>query len=173
MSACGRYHGVIASYNPDTHLHTVYYDEGATEEIKLPDEGIEIISGPKARRQVERGMKERGRGRVEKARGGIKGSNHCEHGRRHSCCKECGGASICEHGRMRSQCKECGGASICEHGRIRNTCKECGGASICEHGRIRSTCKECGGAGICEHGRTRSQCKEEKKLGPGLTTMSK
>jgi len=30
----------------------------------------------------------------------------CEHGRRRSTCKECGGASICEHGRHRRQCKE-------------------------------------------------------------------
>ena len=49
----------------------------------------------------------------------------------------------CEHGRRRSQCKECGGSEICEHDRIRSKCKECGGASICEHDRIRSQCKEC------------------------------
>jgi len=84
----------------------------------------------------------------------------CEHGRRRSQCKECGGASICEHGRRRSECKDCGGASICEHGRNRSYCKECGGSSICEHGRNRSQCKECGGSCICEHGRRRSQCKE-------------
>ena len=57
-------------------------------------------------------------------------SKHCEHGRRRSMCKECGGASVCEHGRRRSQCKECGGKGICEHGRLRSQCKECGGASI-------------------------------------------
>ena len=50
---------------------------------------------------------------------------HCEHDKRRSRCKECGGSSICEHGRRRSQCKECGGASICEHDRIRSQCKEC------------------------------------------------
>ena len=55
---------------------------------------------------------------------------------------------FCEHGRRRSQCKECGGSQICEHGHRRSRCKECGGASICEHGRIRSRCKECGGASI-------------------------
>ena len=49
---------------------------------------------------------------------------------------------ICEHGRRRSDCKECGGSQICEHGRQRSLCKECGGASICEHGRRRSRRKD-------------------------------
>ena len=31
----------------------------------------------------------------------------CEHNKRKSRCKECGGSSICEHNRRRSQCKEC------------------------------------------------------------------
>jgi hypothetical protein len=84
----------------------------------------------------------------------------CEHGKRKSRCKECGGASICDHGRIKSTCKECGGSSICEHGRIKSQCKYCGGASICEHGRQKSRCKECGGSQICEHGRQKSECKE-------------
>ena len=63
--------------------------------------------------------------------------------------------TICEHGRRRSHCKECGGSQICEHGRQRSKCKECGGSHICEHGRERSQCKECGGSQICEHGRQR------------------
>jgi hypothetical protein len=42
----------------------------------------------------------------------------------------------CEHGRRRSRCKQCGGASICQHGRQRSVCKECGGSGICQqHGR--------------------------------------
>ena len=52
-------------------------------------------------------------------------------------------SQICEHGRRRSQCKECGGSSFCEHGRQRSYCKECGGSQICEHGRRRYDCKEC------------------------------
>lgn len=67
----------------------------------------------------------------------------CEHGRRRSRCKECGGGSICGHGRVRSTCKECDGGSICEHGRRRSICKECDGSQICEHGRERQTCKNC------------------------------
>ena len=51
----------------------------------------------------------------------------CEHGRRRSICKECGGSAICEHGRQRHQCKECGGSDICKHGRQRRHCKDCGG----------------------------------------------
>ena len=47
----------------------------------------------------------------------------------------------CEHGRKRSVCKECGGASVCEHDMKRSSCKECGGGSICEHDRIRFQCE--------------------------------
>ena len=62
-------------------------------------------------------------------------SGHCEHGRRRSRCKECGGSGICEHGRERSQCKECGGSGICEHGRRRSACKECNKDRLlcCQH----------------------------------------
>jgi hypothetical protein len=84
----------------------------------------------------------------------------CEHGRRQSRCKECGGSGICVHGRQRTQCRDCGGGGICEHNRRRSRCKECGGNGICMHGRQNDQCKECGGAGICEHSRRRSQCKE-------------
>ena len=90
----------------------------------------------------------------------VKKWSYCEHNKRRSECKECGGSSICEHNRERSTCKECGGSSICEHNRVRSTCKECGGGSICEHNKRRSTCKECGGGSICEHNRVRSSCKE-------------
>jgi len=83
----------------------------------------------------------------------------CEHGKRRSYCKPCGGSQICEHGRQRHKCEPCGGASICEHGKVRNYCKTCGGSQICEHGRQKHKCKPCGGASICEHGRQRHQCK--------------
>ena len=84
----------------------------------------------------------------------------CEHGKRKSECKECGGVSICEHGKVKSQCKDCGGGSICEHGKVKAHCKECRGSAFCEHGRQKSQCKECGGASICSHGRIKSQCKD-------------
>ena len=47
-------------------------------------------------------------------------------------------SSICEHNRRRSRCKPCGGSNLCEHGRIKAHCKDCGGVSICEHGRLPS-----------------------------------
>ena len=84
----------------------------------------------------------------------------CEHGKRISRCKECGGSEVCEHGRRKSICKECGGGEICEHNRVRTRCRDCGGGSFCEHNRRRSLCKECGGGEICEHGKERSICKE-------------
>jgi len=77
----------------------------------------------------------------------------CEHQRRRSKCKQCGGSSICEHQRVRSTCKDCGGGSVCEHQRQRSMCKDCGGSGLCEHQRQRSTCKDCGGGSICEHQR--------------------
>ena len=83
----------------------------------------------------------------------------CEHGRRRTTCKECGGGSTCEHKKERTRCKECRGGSLCEHDKQRSQCRECGGVSLCQHLRIRSVCKECGGKGICEHGRRRSQCR--------------
>ncbi len=48
-------------------------------------------------------------------------------------------SSICEHNRRRSRCKPCGGSNLCEHGRIKAHCKDCGGVSICEHGRLPSS----------------------------------
>ena len=88
------------------------------------------------------------------------GGSMCEHNRRRSTCKRCGGSQICEHNRQRFQCKECEGGNICEHNKRRSICKECKGGSMCEHNRRRSSCKECGGSQICEHRRIRNQCKE-------------
>ena len=34
---------------------------------------------------------------------------------------------LCEHNRRKSRCRECGGSEICEHNRIRSQCRECGG----------------------------------------------
>jgi hypothetical protein len=85
---------------------------------------------------------------------------HCEHDKRKSRCKECGGSGFCEHDKQKSQCKECGGSSFCEHDKRKSRCKECGGSSFCEHDKIKSTCKECGGSGICEHGKRKERCKE-------------
>ena len=84
----------------------------------------------------------------------------CEHNRRKSRCKKCGGSSICEHEKLKSRCKNCGGSEICEHGRRISICIECNGSEICEHKRRKSTCKECNGNSICEHRRQKHHCKE-------------
>jgi hypothetical protein len=86
--------------------------------------------------------------------------NKCEHNRRKSICKDCGGSQICEHNRQKLNCKDCGGSQICEHNRQKSTCKDCGGSSICEHNRQKSTCKDCGGSQICEHGKKKTHCKD-------------
>ncbi len=84
----------------------------------------------------------------------------CEHNKRRSRCKECGGSEICQHGRRRDICKECGGIGICQHGRQKHICKECNGASICQHGKERHTCKKCEGSCVCQHGKQRRYCKD-------------
>ena len=53
---------------------------------------------------------------------------------------------ICEHNKKRSICRECGGGQICEHNKKRSHCKECGGSSICNHNNQRSQCKNCEGS---------------------------
>jgi hypothetical protein len=58
--------------------------------------------------------------------------------------------SKCEHGKRKSRCKECGGSQICEHGKFKSRCKECGGSAFCEHGKLKSYCKECGGSALCK-----------------------
>ena len=68
---------------------------------------------------------------------------HCEHNRKKSQCKDCGGSGICEHNKRKSQCKDCGGSSICEHGRQKSLCKDCGGSSFCEHNKLKSRCNDC------------------------------
>ncbi len=89
-----------------------------------------------------------------------KDKKKCEHNKRKSYCKECGGSQICEHNRIKSSCKECGGSQICEHNKLKSYCKECGGGSICQHNKQKSSCQNCGGISICEHSRTKSRCIE-------------
>jgi hypothetical protein len=84
----------------------------------------------------------------------------CEHGKKKSLCKECGGSGICEHGKRKDYCKDCGGSQICEHGKNKSSCKECDGSQICEHGKHKTYCKECGGSQICEHEKEKRHCKE-------------
>jgi hypothetical protein len=84
----------------------------------------------------------------------------CEHGKRKSRCKECGGSELCLHNKQKYQCKDCKGSQICEHNKQKSTCKDCGGNGICEHNKRKEICKECGGSQICEHNKLKSICKE-------------
>jgi hypothetical protein len=116
----------------------------------------EIIIEEKPKRIIKKCEHNKRKSRCKECGGG----SICEHNRIKSECKECGGGSICEHNKRKSQCKECGGSQICEHNKEKSRCKECGGSQICEHNRQKSTCKECGGGSICEHNRIKSKCKE-------------
>jgi len=101
----------------------------------------------------------------------------CEHGKRKTYCKDCGGGGICEHNKKRHYCKDCGGNCLCEHGKRKYRCKECNGSSLCVHSvekyhckecgkhnalciheKWKSHCKECDGSGICEHGKRKTRC---------------
>ena len=88
------------------------------------------------------------------------GSQICVHNRRKSRCKDCGGYSICIHNKEKSTCRECGGSQICPHNRLKSGCRECGGSQICPHNKLKSYCRECGGSQICSHNRDKSKCKE-------------
>ena len=48
----------------------------------------------------------------DKCRTKDKETRRCEHDKRKSVCKECGGGSICEHNKIKSRCKACGGSQI-------------------------------------------------------------
>eukprot|EP00960_Hanusia_phi_P057336 763532-Hanusia_phi.AAC.4 len=43
---------------------------------------------------------------------------------------------MCEHDRKFSQCKECGGPKVCEHNRQKRLCRDCGGTGIEAFARI-------------------------------------
>jgi len=90
----------------------------------------------------------------------IRNKNKCEHNKRQSSCKDCGGSQICKHNKHQSSCKDCGGSQICEHNKQRSSCKDCGGSQICEHNKQRNKCKDCGGSQICEHNKQRNKCKD-------------
>lgn len=89
-----------------------------------------------------------------------KEKSKCEHNRKKSICRDCGGVGICEHNQYKTRCKICGGGSLCEHNRFRSRCKECFGGSICEHNKDRTQCIDCGGSSICEHNRQKAGCRD-------------
>ena len=56
---------------------------------------------------------------------------------------------LCEHGKRKSRCRECGGSQICEHGKCKAQCRQCGGSAFCKHGKYRAQCRQCGGSALC------------------------
>jgi hypothetical protein len=83
----------------------------------------------------------------------------CEHGKRKSRCRECGGSAFCSHGREKYRCKDCG-TGLCIHGKRTDICKDCSTQTFCEHNRQRHTCVECKGSSICDHGIRKVLCGE-------------
>jgi hypothetical protein len=51
--------------------------------------------------------------------------------------------TICEHKKRKTLCKVCGGGSLCPHKKQKQTCRECGGSSLCDHSKQKSKCKQC------------------------------
>jgi hypothetical protein len=105
--------------------------------------------------------------------------NICEHNKRISRCKECGGSALCEHDIEKYKCIDCGGSKnicehnirkyfcipckgkgICEHTKRKWQCLDCKGTSYCEHNKRKASCKECGGTQICEHNIDKRYCKD-------------
>ena len=85
----------------------------------------------------------------------------CEHGKRKTYCKECGGGGLCEHDKPKHYCKDCGGNCLCEHGKRKYRCKECDGSEICEHNKNKFDCYECKGSNRCEpHNKLKRNCVE-------------
>jgi len=85
----------------------------------------------------------------------------CEHGKRKTRCKLCGGSALCkEHRREKSQCVKCCGIGICEHGIRKIFCLECDGSGICEHSKRKWQCKECKGSSYCKHMKRKNSCIE-------------
>jgi len=83
----------------------------------------------------------------------------CEHNRKPSRCKECGGSQLCYHGRVYTRCRDCNQGKICKHYRIKENCKDCTGRTLCPHLNVKSYCKECNKNNeYCQHKRRKSRC---------------
>ena len=84
----------------------------------------------------------------------------CEHDKRKSRCRECGGSEVCKHNKRKSQCYECNGSELCRHKKIKYNCKECDyGVTYCKHEKQKSLCIECNSP-LCKHNKQKKICKE-------------
>ena len=90
--------------------------------------------------------------------GGDAATELCEHNRFRRNCALCGGSAICEHQKQRHHCLLCHGSGVCRHDIQRQHCLLCNGGSVCRHKRRRSLCSECGGQGLCAHRRQKGSC---------------
>ena len=84
----------------------------------------------------------------------------CEHNKRKSNCKECGGSAYCEHNKQKRRCKECGGSDICDHDKRKARCKQCGGSEICVHNIMKQCCIKCSPEKFCIHNRYVNRCRD-------------
>ena len=83
---------------------------------------------------------------------------NCEHGKKKSICRECGGSSFCEHNKRKAHCLDCGGSALCKHNKLKSRCRECGGSAFCKHNKLKTHCRECGGSSLCKHNKQKAQC---------------
>ena len=90
----------------------------------------------------------------------IKDKNKCEHNKRKSLCRDCGGSEICEHNKQKPVCRDCGGSQICPHDKTKSNCRDCGGSLFCIHNKYKSYCRDCGGSSFCIHDKEKRRCKD-------------
>ena len=120
---------VSAGETDEAYVQGLRDAEALLEEGCLTGEEAEREKGLLAKQRSER----RAAGPAAEEQVGVGGRARstkrklCEHGRRHTFCRECRGRSVCKHSKIRSQCRECGGSRFCEHRRVKYKCKECKG----------------------------------------------
>jgi hypothetical protein len=83
----------------------------------------------------------------------------CEHGKRKTYCRTCGGSSLCIHDKVKRRCHTCGGSAFCEHGKYKETCRTCGGSAFCIHDKLKANCRTCGGTSFCIHDKLKANCR--------------
>ncbi len=96
---------------------------------------------------------------------------YCEHKKRPSQCRKCGGVSLCIHEVQKHFCKLCNGSYMCVHGKETRRCKDCGGRDLCQHGIPKHICKKCEGGAICEHKKIRRTCSTCNPLGHFISVL--
>jgi hypothetical protein len=91
--------------------------------------------------------------RAKRPRAKLGKNKMCEHGRRKTRCRDCGGGSMCVCFLLRAQSRVC--SSCTPVGVWFRRAAVAGTGHRCDHGRIRTACVDCSGGAICEHKRQR------------------